>query len=119
MKKILIVDDEPEVVEMTKKRLLAQGYEVITAKDGEEGYALTLAEKPDLIILDILMPKKDGLTMLRQIKTEDATREIPVILLSAKGEAELLMKGKQYGAVDYFIKPCDWDEMLKYIKRYL
>ena len=118
MKKILVVDDEPEILEMTQKRLEKSGYRVLTAADGKEGIRKAVEEKPDLILSDIIMPGIDGFTMLRELRNNASTSSIPVIMLSAKGEADSLLKGQNFGAVDYFIKPCDWDELLKYIKKY-
>lgn len=119
MKKILVVDDEPEVVEMTRKRLEKSGFKVLTALDAKEGLKRVYADEPDLILLDIIMPNKDGFTMLRELKNDVSTSSIPVIVLSAKGEYDALLKGENFGAIDYFIKPCDWAELLKYIKKYV
>ena len=119
MKKILVVDDEREILEMTRKRLERSGYKVLTASDGKEGIKKTVEEKPDLILLDIVMPDMDGFTMLRKLKGHSSTSLIPVIMLSAKGECDSLLKGEDFGALDYFIKPFDWQELLKYIKKYV
>ena len=119
MKKILVVDDDPEILELTKKGLEANGYKAILALDGVEGLNKAMEEKPDLILLDIIMPNKDGFEMLRELKANAFTRDIPVIMLSAKGETDFLLKGEKFGAVDYFIKPCDWQELLNHIKRYV
>jgi DNA-binding response OmpR family regulator len=119
MKKILIVDDDPDIIELTKKGLEASGYKVTAACDGVEGLKKAIEEKPDLILLDIIMPKKDGFAMLKDLKENKATSDIPVIMLSAKGETDALLKSEKFGVVDYFIKPCDWDELLNYIKRYV
>ena len=119
MRKILVIDDNQEIVELTKKRLEVSGYSVITAGGGLEGLDKVRNEKPDLIILDIIMPDKDGFEVLKELKKEEATRRIPVIMLSAKSETSSLLNGEEYGAIDYFIKPCDWQEILKYIKKYL
>jgi len=115
----LIVDDEPEIVEFTKKRLETSGYTVITATDGETGLERAVEEKPDLILLDVMMPKKDGMMVLRQLQDNTMTQNIPVIMLSAKGDSHFLMECTELGAVDYFIKPCEWDELLKCIEKYL
>jgi DNA-binding response OmpR family regulator len=119
MKKILVVDDDPDIVGMTKKRLEKSGFKVFTALDGKEGMKKVLEEGPDLILLDIIMPHKDGFTMLRELKSSADTSSIPVIVLSGKGESDSLFKDDNLGAVDYFIKPCDWGELLKYIKKYV
>lgn len=118
-KKILIVDDEPHTLLLLQTRLEMNDYEVVTASDGIECIEKTLEEKPDLIVLDIMMPNKDGFSTLRELKNNEVTKHIPVILLSARGEMDLLDKGEALGAADYFIKPYESTELLKYIKRYL
>jgi DNA-binding response OmpR family regulator len=117
--KILVIDDEPEVVELLKKRLERAGYQIITATDGIEGFKRACEQKPDLILLDIIMPEVDGLTVLRRLKTEEATREIPVVMVTAKGFTDSLFEAQRYGAIDYIIKPFQWNELLRFIKRYL
>lgn len=118
MKTILVVDDEQEILDLTKRRLEKWGYQVITACDGEQGLERALGHKPDLILLDITMPKKNGFALLEELKKKEATRLIPVIMLSGKGETYSLREGETGGAIDYFIKPCDWDELLSYIRKY-
>ncbi len=118
MRKILVVDDEPEVVAMIKKRLEKKGYSVATGTDGDECIQKATEEKPDLILLDISMPKRDGFNALRELKKDELTRRIPVIMLSGRGETQALFEGEKYGAIDYFFKPCDWEELLKYIRKY-
>lgn len=117
--RLLAIDDEPDVIEFLKRRLERSGYEVITAGDGAEGLQSAMTNKPDLILLDILMPKMDGLTVLRKLRAEDSTCRIPVILITAKGEMGSIFEAKKYGATDYIIKPFQWSELLKFIKRYL
>ena len=117
--RILVVDDEPDIVLMIRMILEAKGFAVITASDGEEGLQKAIAEKPDLILLDIIMPKKDGFKMLSEIKKDDSVRDIPVILLTAKGETSSLFEAKRFGATDYIIKPVMAQDLLKYIGRYL
>ena len=83
-KKILIVDDEKELTEVLSLRLRSSGYEVLSAFDGEAGLQKARAEKPDLIILDVIMPKQDGLKVCRQLKRESALAKTPVILLTPR-----------------------------------
>jgi DNA-binding response OmpR family regulator len=118
-KKILIIDDDLEILELAKKRLSAYGYSVSIAKDGFEGLMKARAEKPDLILLDIVMPKLDGFAVLSQVRASPDISTTPVIMLSAKAESNFVMESQNSGAIDYFIKPCDWQELLHYIKRYL
>ena len=118
-KKILIVDDEPDSVAFLKKRLVEDNFHAISAEDGEEGLKKAVKEKPNLILLDLVMPKKDGFTMLRELKANESTKEIPVVVLSVKPESGSIFTGQEYGAVDYIIKPCDIQTILKYINRYI
>ena len=119
MKKILIIDDDADILELTQKRLERYGYRVLAAKDGAQGLIKVREEKPDLILLDIVMPNQDGFTILRELKKSEATRRIPVIMLTAKSETKSIFEGEEYGAIDYFIKPCDWQELVRYIRKYL
>jgi DNA-binding response OmpR family regulator len=116
--KILAVDDEPEVLEFLQRRLEKYGYAVVTAGDGVEGIQSSRKENPDLILLDIMMPHKDGMTMLRELQADESTRRIPVIMVTAKGETNSVLEGQSFGATDYIIKPFDFDELLRYIRRY-
>ncbi|MBU2103063.1 MAG: response regulator [Candidatus Omnitrophota bacterium] len=118
-KKILIIDDDAEILEIAKTRLGAHGYKVFIANDGFEGLALARAQMPDLILLDIIMPKLDGFAVLAQLRASSHTSIVPVIMLTAKSESTSVMESQTSGATDYFIKPCDWQELLRYIKRYL
>lgn len=118
-KKILVVDDEPEVVQLVGRRLQREGYAVITAVSGRDGFAKARTEIPHLILLDVIMPDGDGFSILKELKTDETTREIPVIMVTARSETDALLEGQRYGASDYFIKPVDWRQLLHYIKRYL
>ena len=116
-KKILVVDDEPHLVQMVKRRLEANRYDVVTAKDGEEGLKKASSEKPDLIVLDVTMPTIDGFEMLKRLKSDDQTRSIPVIMLTASGRTNDIFEGQKLKATDYLIKPFEPDDLLKAIKR--
>jgi DNA-binding response OmpR family regulator len=117
--KILVIDDEPDITWSLKKILQGRGYQVITAENGIEGLEKASEEKPDLILLDIMMPRKNGYKVLRELKSDDQTREIPVIFLSVKSETSSLLEGKRLHATDYIIKPYKTEELIKYIKKYL
>jgi DNA-binding response OmpR family regulator len=119
MKKILIVDDEPDVLEFLRNGLKKNNFDAICAADGEEGFRKALTEEPDLILLDLIMPNRDGFTMLQELKTNELTQGIPVIVLSIKSEIDSIYKSQEHGVVDYIIKPCDFQMILKYIKRYI
>ena len=103
--KILVVDDEIYIVHILDFSLGMEGYEVITALDGENAIEKARAEHPDLIVLDIMMPKLDGYETCKMLKADDDTRGIPVILLSAKGRNIDQKIGFEVGADDYITKP--------------
>jgi two-component system sensor histidine kinase/response regulator len=114
--KILIADDEMDNVILLEKRLKASGFDTITAADGDEAVEQTFKYIPDLVLLDIMMPKKDGYEVLRCLREDDKTKDIPVILLTAKAETPDKVKGLELGAVDYVTKPFDYKELLARIK---
>ncbi|MCP4650434.1 MAG: response regulator [PVC group bacterium] len=116
-KKILVVDDEVHVLKLLESRLRANGYEVITASDGEEGLQKVSSENPDLIILDVVMPKMDGYTFVRKIKYDTSIRTIPIIILTAKNELKELFELE--GAKDYIVKPFKTEELLTKVKENL
>lgn len=109
---ILIADDEPVNRALIERRLQREGYSVLTARDGSE--AVEKAEKslPDLVILDVMMPVMDGLEACRRIKENEATRDIPVIFLSARDETDMKVSGLTLGANDYISKPFKAEELL-------
>ncbi len=112
--KILIVDDEPDFALLFKKRLEANGYEVISATNGNEGLDKIKTERPDLILLDILMPGKDGYTMLQEMKGDESISKTPVIVVTAKPYMQDLFAIE--GIHDYLVKPIDDDDLLLRIK---
>jgi len=118
--KILIVDDDPDLVEATKI-VLETKYDVITASEGNEGIEKAKAEKPDLIILDVIMPVKDGFTAAEQLKKDSELAEIPIIMLTSyaerKGETNIpTSKGMTLEAEDYIEKPVKPEELLKRVE---
>ena len=118
-KKILVIDDETELAELIKIDLEAKQYEVLVAHDGSSGLKRALAEKPDLVILDIMMPGMDGYEVLRELRNASSTRMLPVIMLSAKSETPSILESQNLGATDYLIKPFDAKEMYECIGRCL
>lgn len=105
-KKVLVVDDEPKLVKLIESRLRANGYTVLTAANGEEGLEMARRHLPDLILLDIVMPKMDGKETLLALKDDDTTRAIPVIMLTAKsGSDDVVECLSEGGAADYIVKP--------------
>lgn len=118
-KKILVIDDEPLVVEVLKIRLKMNNYEVITASDGTEGIERAITEKPDLIILDVVMPGLDGYQVCQKLKEDRNTKTIPIIMLTALGQSPGRKKGYSLGADDYLFKPFDDQELLNSVEKAL
>jgi len=106
-KKILVVDDEERVREMLGFRLRLFGYEVVQAANGREAIEAATREKPDLVLLDVMMPELDGFQVCSRLKQDEATRSIPVVILTAKAEAKDVTRAVNSGAVDYVVKPYD------------
>lgn len=105
MKKILLVDDEPNIIMTLEYTFKKQNFQVFIARDGEEAIALLLNEIPDLVILDIMMPKVDGFDTLNYIKSQDALSQCKVLFLLAKNRESDIQKGLDAGADAYFTKP--------------
>ena len=114
-KKILVVDDSETALRL-QRMILESGYEVVTAKDGEAGVAAALAERPDLILLDIVMPRMDGHEACRRLRAEAATRDTPIIMVSSRGELEQMEAAFGSGCTDYVTKPIRSAELLEKIK---
>lgn len=109
MKTILIVDDEKTVAGILKQKLTKEGYNVIVATNGEEGLEKTFSEKPDLILLDIIMPKMDGLTMLKKLRSDSRGKNIPVIVLTnLTDDPNRTSETREYGTADYLVK-ANWN----------
>ncbi|MGE5178904.1 MAG: response regulator [Bacteroidota bacterium] len=117
--KILVVDDEIYIVHILDFSLGMEGYEVVTALDGEQALERVASEKPDLIVLDIMMPKLDGYEVCRAVKSNPATRTVPVILLSAKGRNVDQKMGFDVGADDYITKPFSPRKLVERINQLL
>lgn len=116
---ILAVDDTPENLEILCVRLEANGYEVATAADGEEGLARARALEPDLILLDIMMPKLDGISVVRELKADARLRSIPVILVTAKADTRDVVQGLDAGGDDYLTKPFEHAALLARVRSML
>ena len=106
-KRILVVDDEARVREMLEFRLRLFGYEVLTAANGSEALDVAASEKPDLVLLDVMMPELDGFQVCSRLKQNEATKNIPVVMLTAKAEAKDVTRAFNSGAEDYVVKPYD------------
>ncbi len=116
-KKILVVDDEPHIVRLVEVNLQRAGYDVVQAMDGIEALEQVKAEKPEMIILDVMMPRMDGFTVLKHLKADPETQEIPVIMLTAKAQDADIFKGWQSGVDSYLTKPFNPMELLTFVKR--
>jgi two-component system alkaline phosphatase synthesis response regulator PhoP len=112
-KKILLVDDEPEILEICRDYLKAASYDVVTAKDGMQGLSIFRRERPDLIVLDLMMPEMDGLDLCRAIRRE---RNVPIIMLTARVEETDKLIGLELGADDYMTKPFSPRELVARVK---
>jgi adenylate cyclase len=116
---ILIVDDVPDNVEILQMRLESQGYEVITAGDGEVALAVVRDKLPDLVLLDIMMPKLDGIATVKQLKADPALPFIPVILVTARADAKDVIAGLEAGGDDYLTKPVDQAALMARVRAML
>ena len=110
--KILVVDDEPHIRRILQFLLEQEGFSVVMAADGEEALAKLSEVHPDLVLLDVMMPKLDGFSVLEQIRDNIETRSLPIIMLTAKGESSEKVRGLKGGANDYLTKPFNHEELL-------
>lgn len=118
-KRLLLVDDEKDLVETVKFRLEANNYEVLTADDGSEGLDKAKKEKPDLIILDLMLPKMDGYKVCGLLKADVRYNKIPIILFTARAQEEDIKLCKEVGAEAYITKPFEPQVLLSKIKELL
>lgn len=116
---ILAVDDTPENLEILRVRLEANGYEVITADDGEEGLVKIRDHRPDLVLLDVMMPKRDGISVVRELKSDPALKSIPVILVTARSDTKDVVAGLDAGGDDYLAKPFEHSALLARVRSML
>ena len=116
-KRILICDDDPVILRLLQVNLELEGYEVLSAHHGEEALEIASAEHPDLVILDIMMPRLDGYQTAERLKTQEDTKDIPVVFVSAKAQQSDIEKGKSYGVADYLTKPFDPSDLLEIVER--
>lgn len=114
--RILVVDDEPRFVRLVEANLQTEGFEVIKAKNGQQAIDLTVSEKPDLILLDVMMPEMDGFAVCERIREFS---NVPIIMLTAKGDEEHKVRGLNLGADDYVIKPFSANELLARVRAVL
>lgn len=117
--KILVADDDPDILQVVRVNLELEGYDVVTALDGQEALDAAIAEAPALILLDIMMPRMDGLTALHRIRAHAAAGNTSIILLTARGLPEDRVRGLELGADDYITKPFDVSELVARVKAVL
>jgi DNA-binding response OmpR family regulator len=115
-RKVLVVDDDPSVRKLLNQTLELEGYTVSTASDGEEALEELPTSKPDVVVLDVMMPKLNGLDVLDRIRRNPETSTLPVILLTAKSSKEDVWEGWQRGVDYYMTKPFDVEELLRFIE---
>jgi len=117
--KLLVVDDEKNIVEALRAQLVKAGYEVITAHDGEEGLEKFQEEHPDLVLLDLMMPKLNGFEVLKAIRKNSTEKWIPVVIISAKNDLDTIKETYHLEADLYLSKPCSMEQMLRGLKTLL
>lgn len=115
--KILVCDDERSIVRLIQVNLEKHGYEIVTAFDGKDGLEKIQSEKPDLVVLDVMMPYMDGFEVLKNLRRDPATENLPVIMLTAKAQDKDVFEGYSYGADMYLTKPFNPVELVSFVKR--
>lgn len=118
-RRVLLVDDDPSILKIFSKHLELAGYEVVNASDGEEALAEIQREPPDLIILDIMLPKLNGYEVCTKLKEDDVHQHIPIIMFTAKGKPQEHVTGLMFGAEAYLSKTCSSGELLGQVKTLL
>jgi CheY-like chemotaxis protein len=118
-KRVLIVDDQPSIVMTLKFQVMNAGYDVLTATSGETALTIVEEQKPELVLLDVMMPQINGWEVCRRIKANPATREIPVFMVTAlHGDADS-SEARNSGASEFLVKPIKTDDLVKRIKKHL
>ena len=117
--RVLIVDDEPHMLRLTELSLKKGGFEILIGRNGREALEIAARERPDLIVMDVVMPELDGLTALRQLKENPDTATIPVIMLTMRGQALARQEAEKSGAAIYITKPYSPSQLLAEAKRIL
>jgi two-component system alkaline phosphatase synthesis response regulator PhoP/two-component system response regulator VicR len=115
--KVLVCDDERHIVRLIQVNLERQGFQVVTAFDGKEGLEKIRSEKPNLVVLDVMMPYMDGFEVLKALRREKDTEALPVIMLTAKAQDKDVFEGYHYGADMYLTKPFNPMELVSFVKR--
>ena len=118
-KRILAVDDDPLILRLLQVNLEIEDYDVLLAHDGQEAVEVAEREHPDLILLDVMMPRMDGLQACKKLKENPDVKDIPVVFLSAKAQQEDIDEGLALGAADYLTKPFEPDQLIAVIERHV
>ena len=116
---VVVIEDEPDIREVIEHNLAREGYEVFPAADGEQGMQLVKRMSPDLVLLDLMLPRLDGLDVCRELKADLVTRSIPIVMVTAKGEESDIVLGLGLGADDYVTKPFSPKELVARVKAVL
>jgi adenylate cyclase len=116
---ILIIEDQEDFAELLRLRVDANGYEAAVALSGAEGLEKAAEMVPSLILLDIMMPVMNGLEVLRRLKEDDKTRDIPVIVVTAKGDAKVVFEARRLGSKGFLVKPCQPADLLREIRQHI
>ena len=119
MAKVLIAEDERDIRDLITFTLRFAGHDVVTAVNGEEAVEKTLKEKPDLVLMDVRMPRMTGYEACKKIKSEESIKDIPVVFLSAKGQESEVTAGLDAGAVEYILKPFSPDQLTERVRTIL
>ncbi|MEO0458767.1 MAG: response regulator transcription factor [Cyanobacteria bacterium P01_A01_bin.114] len=119
MPRILVIDDDPAILELVSVNLEMAGYDVSQAADGVKGQALAVQLLPDLVMLDLMLPKVDGLTVCQRVRRDERTSDIPILMLTALGQTQDKVDGFNAGADDYLTKPFELEEMLARVRALL
>ncbi|HUS80267.1 MAG TPA: response regulator [Armatimonadota bacterium] len=116
-KKILVVDDERHIVRLVEVNLARAGYDVVVAYDGVEALEVFQKEKPDMVVLDVMMPRMDGFEVLKKLQADADSRDVPVIMLTAKAQDADIFRGWSSGVSSYLTKPFNPRELLTFVER--
>lgn len=117
--RILVVDDEPTLVRLMEFILAKQGHDMLAATNGEDALAMIRSERPDLVLLDIMMPRIDGYEVARTVRADSELRDIPIIMLSAKAQDHDIQKGIEVGVDEYITKPFAPEQLVHVVNEYL
>ena len=116
MFKILVVDDDPNLRVLLRQMLELRGFEVVDAEDGEDALNVVAEAKPDAVVLDVMMPIMDGITVCKRLRSQPETAQLPIIMLSGKASQEAVEEGLQAGANKYLCKPIPMAELIEHVR---